>query len=374
MKRLSFALFLLIASLSFGQIDKISFSAGSPEDQDLNAIGQEKDVPKRISMFETFLQKFGSSPMGAAYANWQLSQLYQSSGDLQKAAQCNEKALKAQPKNLDILTAAVTLAQQMNDNAKVFNDAVQGGEAYLSIDTQTKPADVSQEQFDSDVTGDKDSYKSSYFFFQNAAYAAIGGETDAKTRMSYVDRFSAAFPKSGMDDQLTTYAIMSLAEMRDNRRLVQYANKALDKNPDNMPALLLLANMYVDSNDPAELAKAVTYAQRAIVAAKADDPAADKNQKTSAGVGHAIMGRVYAKQGKTQPSIAELKSATTLLKGEDEQQFAIAAYFLGWDYAKLNKLSDARAILTDAANIPGSMQPSIKELLTKVNSARAAGK
>jgi tetratricopeptide (TPR) repeat protein len=262
----------------------------------------------------------------------------------------------------------------MNDNAHIFNYAVQGGEAYASIDKQIKPAEVSQEQFDSDKQGDKDAYKSTYLVFQNVAYAAIGGENDPKMRMNYVERFTAAFPNSGMDDQLTTYAIMALAEMRDNRRLVQYANKALERSPDNMPALLLLANMYVDSNDPAELTKAVTYAQRAIVASKAEDPAADKNQKTSAGVGHAIMGRVYTKQGKTQQSILELKSATTLLKGEDEQQYAIAAYFLGWDYAKLNKLSDARAILTDAANIPGAMQPTIKELLTKVNSARAAGK
>jgi tetratricopeptide (TPR) repeat protein len=374
MKRLSFAIFLLITSISYAQIDKISFSAGSPEDKDLNVISQEKDIQKRTSMYEDFLQKYGSSPMAVAYTDWQLSQLYEGSGDLPKAAQYSEKALQAQPKNLDILTAAVTLAKEMNDNAHIFNYAVQGGEAYASIDKQIKPAEVSQEQFDSDKQGDKDAYKSTYLVFQNVAYAAIGGENDPKMRMNYVERFTAAFPNSGMDDQLTTYAIMALAEMRDNRRLVQYANKALEKSPDNMPALLLLANMYVDSNDPAELTKAITYAQRAIVASKAEDPAADKNQKTSAGVGHAIMGRVYTKQGKTQQSILELKSATTLLKGEDEQQYAIAAYFLGWDYAKLNKLSDARAILTDAANIPGAMQPTIKELLTKVNSARAAGK
>jgi hypothetical protein len=86
------------------------------------------------------------------------------------------------------------------------------------------------------------------------------------------------------------------------------------------------------------------------------------------------LGRVYAKQEKTMPSIAELKSATTLLKGQDEQQYAIAAYFLGWDYAKLKRLTEARSILSDAVSVPGPMQGPTKELLTKVNSARAAGK
>ena len=87
-----------------------------------------------------------------------------------------------------------------------------------------------------------------------------------------------------------------------------------------------------------------------------------------------MVGRAYALQGKNLPSIAELKTATTLLKGADEQQYSIAAYYLGWNYAKLNKLADARSILTEGAAIPGPMQGPIKDLLTKVNSARAAGK
>jgi len=122
------------------------------------------------------------------------------------------------------------------------------------------------------------------------------------------------------------------------------------------------------------LPKAVSYAQKAIVAAKVDDPAADKSHKISAGVGHSVMGRAYAKQSKTLPSISELKSATTLLKGNDEQQYAVAAYYLGWDYAKLNKLTEARAVLSEAAGIPGPVQQPVKDLLTKVNTARAAGK
>jgi hypothetical protein len=134
----------------------------------------------------------------------------------------------------------------------------------------------------------------------------------------------------------------------------------------------MLANTYVEH--PGTAAKAVTYAQKAIVVAKADAPDADKSKKISAGVAHCVIGRAYANEGKTLPSIGELKSATALLKGQDEQQYTVAAYFLGWDYAKLNKLSDARAILTEAAAIPGPMQTPTKDLLAKINSARAAGK
>jgi tetratricopeptide (TPR) repeat protein len=192
--------------------------------------------------------------------------------------------------------------------------------------------------------------------------------------MDYIDKFTTTFPKSKMDEQVTSYAMLSLSELKDNHRLVDYAEKALAANPNNLPALLLLANTYVDSSEPGGLAKAISYAQKAVVAAKADDPAAEKSQKISAGVGHSVMGRAYAKQQKTLPSISELKSATTLLRGNDEQQYAVAAYYLGWDYAKVNKLTEARAILNDAAAIPGPVQQPVKDLLTKVNTARAAGK
>jgi tetratricopeptide (TPR) repeat protein len=367
-------LFVLIAPFVYAQVEKIEIPAGTPEDKDLNLITSEPDEQKKVSMYQDFIQKFASNPIAVAYGNWQLQQYYQGTGDLQKAVEYGDKAVAASPHNLDILTSQVTIAQQMKDIARMFKYSVQGGEAYDSIEKQPKPADVSDEQFASTVASQKAENKNSYDFFENVAFNAIALETDAKTRMDYIERFTSTFPNSKVDDQIASYAMLSLSELKDTRRLIAYAEKALAANPNNLPALLMLANAYVSSPEPGAMGKAVTYAQRAIVVAKADEPDADRSRKVSAGVAHSTVGQVYAKQGKTLPSITELKSATALLKGQDEQQYAVAAYFLGWDYAKLNKLTEARAVLTDAAAIPGPMQPPVKELLTKVNSARAAGK
>jgi tetratricopeptide (TPR) repeat protein len=368
------ALFVSLSAFAFSQIDKIAIPAGTPEDQDLNAISNEQDAQKKISMYQDFLQKYASNPVAVAYANWQLSQSYQSAGDLQKAIECGDKAAAASPHNLDILTSVVTIAQQAKDNTRMFKYSVQGGDAYDSLDKQTKPADMSDEQFASNIASEKEANKSAYEFLQNAAFSVIAAETDAKTRMDYIDKFTTTFPNSKMDDQLASYAMLSLSELKDNKRLTAYAEKALSGNPDNLPALLMLANTYVNSSEPGSLAKAVTYAQRAVVAAKADSPDADPSRKVSAGVAHSTLGQAYAKQEKAVPSITELKSAITLLKGHDEQQYAVAAYFLGFEYAKVNKLTEARAVLNEALAVPGPMQGPTKELLTKVNSARAAGK
>ena len=356
------------------QVDTIVIPAGTPEDNDLNTIANERDAQKKVSMYQDFLQKYASNQAAVAYANWQLSQYYQSAGDLQKALECGDKAIAGSPHNLDILTSQVTISQQLKDNARIFNYSIQGGEAFNSIEKQAKPADMTDEQFASTVASQKDANKNAYDFFEGAAFNGIAGENDAKTRMDYIDKFTVTFPKSKMDEQVTSYAMLSLSQLQDNHRLLSYAEKALVANPNNLPALLLLANNYVDSSEPGALAKAVTYAQKAVVAAKADDPAADKSRKISAGVAHSVVGRAYAKQSKTLSSISELKSATALLKGNDEQQYAVAAYYLGWDYAKINKLTEARAVLNEAAGIPGPVQQPVKDLLTKVNTARAAGK
>lgn len=365
---------VLFSAAVFAQVQKITIPAGTPQDQDLNAIGNEQDAQKKISMYQDFLQKYASDPVAVAYGNWQLAEAYQGSGDSQKALDYGDKAATAESHNVDIMTSVVQIAQQAKDNARMFKYSIEGGKAYDSIDTQAKPADLSDEQFASNKASDKDANNAAYEFFQNTAFAAIAGETDARTRMDEIDKFNATFPQSKLADQITPYAMLSLSELKDNKRLVAYADKELAENPDSIPALLMLANMYVNSSEPGSLAKAATYAQRAIVAAKADAADADARRKASGGAAHSILGQVYAKQEKTLSSITELKSAVALLKGQDEQQFAVAAYFLGFEYAKINKLTEARTVLNEAAAIPGPMQGPVKDLLTKVNSARAAGK
>ena len=375
MKRTYLAVFafLLSSLLVYGQ-DKIVIPAGTPEDQALNAINNEQDAQKRVAMYQDFLEKFSANPVAVAYANWQLSQSHQTSGDLQKAAEYGDKAAAGAPHNIDILVSQVTVAQGLKDNARLFKYAAQGGEAFSMIEKQPKPADVSDEEFKSRVAADVEANKQSYDFFEGAAFTAITAETNAKTRMDYIEKYTPTFPNSKYDEQVASYAMLSLSELRDSHRLITYAEKALAANPNNLPALLLLAGSYLDSAEAGSLAKCITYSQRAIVAAKAEDPSADHTRKVSAGVAHSTLGRAYAKQEKTAQAIAELKSATALLKNQDDQQYAIAGYALGWNYAKINRLSEARAILTDVAATPGPAQQVAKDLLTKVNTARAAGK
>jgi tetratricopeptide (TPR) repeat protein len=365
---------LAVAPLSLTQIESIVIPAGTPEDQALQAITKEPDDQKKLAMYEDFLKQFSSNPAAVAYGNWQLAQAYQGAGDLQKALDYGDKALASAPHSLDILVSQASIAQQLKNNAKLLDYAVRGGEVYNSIGKGAKPEGVSDQDFASQTQAQKDGAKSSYEFMEAAAFNVIVDDTNAKARMSDIDRFTPAFPNSRFDEPVASYAMMSLSELKDTTRVVAYGEKALAANPNNLPALLLLAGTYVEDPKPGGVAKAVTYAQRAVAAAKADAPDADRTHKLSGGVAHSTLGYAYMKQEKTVVAITELKSATALLKGVDDQQYAVALYRLGYAYAKLSHNSEAREVLLEAAKIPGPVQPLSQDLLAKVNAARAKGK
>ena len=375
----SLLLFVLICSAVFipqtkAQVDHIIIAAGTDEDHALASIANEQDPQKKLAFYEDFVQKFSSNPAAVAYGNWQLSQLYQNAGDLQKALEYGDRALTGSPHNLDILVAQASIAQQAKNSAKLMDYSVKGGEVCGSIAKQPKPQGVSDDDFARSVAEEQESSKNSCDFLETSGLNVISSENDAKTRMGYIERFTAAYPNSKVQETVGSLAMDALSEMHDNARLVAYGEKALAANPNSLPALLLMANFYSEDSKPGSAAKAISYSQKAIEVAKADAPDADKGRKLSAGVAYNILGWAYLKQDKSAEAIPQLKSASLLLKGQDDQQYAKALYGLGFAYGKLNKLTEAREVLTEAVKIQGPFQSLSQDLLTKINGARAKGK
>jgi tetratricopeptide (TPR) repeat protein len=365
--------FLFTISQASAQGDRIVIAAGTDEDHALQAITTEQDAQKKLAMYEDFVQKYSANPQAVAYGNWQLAQAYQATGDMPKALDYGDKALGGSPHNLDILVSQVGIAQQAKNNLKLMDYAATGGEVCNAIAKQSKPDGMSDEDFSRKIADEKASAQNNCEFLETSGFNAITAETDPKNRMAEIERFTTAYPESKFSDQVSNYAMYTLGpgQLNDPTRLVSFGEKTLAANPNSLPALLLMANYYADSNSSA---KAITYAQKAIEVAKPDGADPDKSRKLSAGAAHNTIGWAYLKQEKTTAALPELKTAAGLLKGQDEQQYARALYGLGFAYGKLNKLTDAREVLTEAVKIPGPLQAMSQDLLTKVNSARAKGK
>jgi tetratricopeptide (TPR) repeat protein len=364
---------LFFISQASAQIDRIVIAAGTDEDHALQVISSEQDAQKKLALYEDFVQKYSSNPQAVAYGNWQLAQAYEGAGDMPKALEYGDKALTGSPHNLDILVSQTGIAQQAKNNLKLMDYAARGGEICNSIAKQTKPEGMSDDDFARKIAEDKAAAQNNCDFLETSGFNAITAETDPKNRMTEIEKFTAGYPDSKFGEQVSNYAMYTLGpgQLNDQARLVSFGEKTLAANPNSLPALLLMANYYAESNSSA---KAITYAQKAIEVAKADSPEADKSRKLSAGAAHSTIGWAYLKQDKSTAAIPELKTAAGLLKGQDEQQYARTLYGLGFAYGKLNKLTEAREVLTEAVKIPGPLQAMSQDLLTKVNSARAKGK
>jgi tetratricopeptide (TPR) repeat protein len=365
---------LLIALSAESQLQKISIPAGTPEDKALQAAANEADAQKKLAMYQDVVRQFGSNPDAVAFADWQISQYYQNTGDMDQALEFGDQALAATPRNLDILVSQASVAQQKKDNARVMDYAVRGGEVYAAIGKQARPEGMSDQDFASRLEEERAGAKASYEFLEAAAFNVIASQSDARARMGNIERFTPAFPNSRFDEQVASYAMISLSELKDTQRLISYGEKTLQTNPNSLPTLLLLAGAFADDPKPGSLNRATSYAQKAIEVAKADAPDADRSRKLSGGIAHATLGYALMKQDKTPAAAAELKTGASLLKGTDDQQYAIALYRLGYAYAKLNKVTEAREALLEAAKIPGPVQQMSQDLLTKVNAARAKAK
>jgi tetratricopeptide (TPR) repeat protein len=379
MKSRVFFLMLTVAlftKLSSAQLDHIVIAAGTPEDQALQESSKETDPQKKLALYQDFVQKFSSNPAAVAYGNWQISQYYQSGGDFPKALEYGDKALAASPRNLDILVSQAGIAQQMKDDGKIMGYAEKGGLAYESIGKAGKPEGMSDVDFAARASQEKESAKSGHDFLESVSFNAIADEKDARTRMSYIERFTAAFPNSQFQEQVSTYVMYTLGpgQLNDSGRLITFGEKSLAASPNSMPTLLMLATTYVEEAKPASIAKAATYSQKVIGLAKADEADADRSRKLSAGVAHSTLGYAYMKQDKTAAAVPEFKSATALLKGQDDTAYAMALYRLGFAYAKMSKTTEAREVLGEAVKIAGPLQQPSRDLLEKVNSARAKGK
>ena len=363
-RQLILSAFIVLSLAAWSQNVKIAIPAGTPEDKDLSAIAAETDAPKRIAAYEEFIKTYADNKPALAYGEWLLSIQYLSAGDTAKAIEYGDKALAIYPNSLDILVSQAGVAQAMKDNSKVVDYAVRGAAVFHSIATQPKPADLSDADWKSRVSEEQSSSKAGYDFLESAAYSAIASEKDPAKRMTDIERYTPAFPKSQFELQVSQLAVYSLQQLNQPQRVEAYGEKALAANPDSLPTLLMLANAYAE--DPKQIGKAVTYCNKVISLTAGASP--DKNQKLSAGVAHSTLGYVYLKQDKLAAAVPELKTAVSLLQ-EDPQAQQAALLRLGFAYAKQNNKADAVTVLQKAAAIDGPYQAQAKETLAKVTAA-----
>lgn len=368
MKLLRYLLPIALLAPSLFAQSKIIIPAGTPEDKALTEISQQSDPEKRVSMLEDFVKRYANNPAAVAYGNWQLSQQYVNS-DPAKALDYGDKALAAMPDVLDILQTQTDLSQQIKDYGKVVDYATRGAVVVKAIDKQPKPDGVSEGDWKSQIAAQKAAAAPIYDYMAAAAYNAMAAEQDPKKRIAEIERFTEAFQGSKMADNADVLAVQTYMELNDMVKLTSFGEKSLAADPNNTALLTLLANAFAEDPKGANLAKADTYARKAIELLKADTTAQAANREIEEGFDHEILGYTLLRQEKTAAAIQELKTASAMVKG-DSAKYSVVLYRLGFAYAKDRQNANARQVLTEAAKVDGPFKDASKELLAKLGPSR----
>ena len=368
---------LLLAFFSLATLAQvkttIAIPAGTPEDQAIQAITSESDAQKRTPMLEEFVQKFSSNPAAVAYGNWQLAQNAVTAGKLEQALAYGDKALAAMPDVLDILVSQADIAQQLKNSAKVVDYAARGAAVVASVARQPKIEGLSDEDWARRLDEQKKSLQPNLDYLEVSAYNAITAEQNKQKRMQEINQFLPAFPASKFAQPVTTLAIVTLQELKDVAGLAAFGDKVLATSPNDIRLLTVLANAYADDPSGVHLAKATTYARRAIELEAKQGSSADASMKSLAGLAHSVLGYALLRENKFQPAATELRTATLMLKGSPPD-LAAALYRLGFAYAKMERAADATKALTEAAEIEGPYQPLARDLLARIRAARAGAR
>jgi tetratricopeptide (TPR) repeat protein len=278
-----------------------------------------------------------------------------------------DKALAAMPDVIEILASQIDLAQQLKDSTKVVDYAARGATVFNNLDKQAKAAEMSPQDFATQIATQKESLKPTYQYMEVAGYNAITGEKDSSRRMKEIEKYMGAFPDSQFGESLATLAVMTLQENKDTAGLSAFGDKMLAKNPNDLRLLIVLASAY--SSSPEHMAKAGTYARRAVELQKTKTADASPTDRKLAGVAHSVLGRVLLQESKFPAAATELKTATALLQDSPED-LAGAWYYLGFAYAKMERAADAINALTEAGKIQGPYQQPANDLLAKIKAAR----
>jgi tetratricopeptide (TPR) repeat protein len=369
---LSFAAILLSASAASAQMGKtVSVNAGTPEDKALSEIYATPDGPEKIALLDKFMADFGKGDL-ELLADQLYASSYVAQKNYAKAYEYGQKALALDPDNLSTAVTLVHAADEQGDIAKLFDAAGHANTIVTRYKASPPPVGMSKENWEQQKQGILRGAQDDISYLQNATFNAAYKLTDSKSRASYMDRFAKDFPDSSYAINAREQVAFSEEQAQNFPKMMEAAQAVLAADPKNVDMLILLSDFWSERGQ--QLDKAGDYAQRAIdILSKAPKPeGADEAQwqqqiSMQKGLAYSALGQVYVNQTFNVQAVNAFRQASPLLKS-NPVSYARNQYRLGYTLAKMQKIPEARAALTEAASIDSPYRALAQQTLAKIGS------
>jgi tetratricopeptide (TPR) repeat protein len=368
---ISIIAFLLTATTASAQMGKtISVNAGTPEDKALAEIYAAPDGPEKIALLDKFTAEFGKGDM-ELLADQLYAGTYLAQKNYVKTYEYAQKALTLDPDNLSTAVTLVHAAEEQGDTAKIFDAAERANAIVINFKSAAPPAGMSKENWEQQKQGILRGAQDDISYYQNATFNAAYKLTDSKSRAGYMERFAKDFPNSPYAVNAREQIAFSEEQAQNFPKMMDAAQAVLAADPKNVDMLVLLSDYWSEKGQ--QLDKAGEYAQKAIdILSKqqkpegVDDAQWQQQVSMQKGLAYSALGEVYVNQTFNAQAINAFRQATPLLKS-NPTSYARNQYRLGYTLAKMQKIPEARAALTEAASIDSPYRALAQQTLAKIS-------
>jgi tetratricopeptide (TPR) repeat protein len=373
-------LLTVAAGSATAQIGKsVSVAAGTPEDKALTDIYAATDGPDKIALLDKFMADYGKGDL-ELLGDQLYVQSYLAQKNYAKVYEYGDKALALDPDNFSTSVIMVHAAEEQGDTAKLFDAGQKVAAIVMRYKAAPAPEGTAAETWTAQRQVVLKTVEGDLGYVQYALLNAAYKTSNAAARAALLERYAATFPDSTYTVSAREQTAIAYQQAQNAPKMLAAAQNLLASNPDDISMLILLADTWC--NDTVHLDKAAAYAQHALdllaQAKKPDNVDDDQWQKQVAlqkGLAYSSLGEVNVNKGgtRTAQAIDQFKQASPLLKS-DTFSYAQNQYRLGFTLAKLQRIPEARVVLTEVVGLDSPYKSRALDTLNKIGGPVSSGK
>ena len=383
MLRLRFLVILLAAGFFAAvplraQIGKTIFvSAGSEADHQLNDISAATDPAAKLKLIDAFSAAHPDGDL-QILADEQYVNYYLNAKQYDKVFEYGDKFFALDPDNFQNAVNMVRAANEKGDIDRLFAAGEKASGILQRFKAQPPPAGANADAWKAEQQQKLDSVKDNQDYIEQSLMNAAYQQKDANKKAALLVRFANLFPDSPNAGQALGAAAVTYQQAPNRPKMLETANGALEKDPNNIGILLLLADDYSEKGE--QLDKAEAYAKKAASlcdSAKKPEGVSDadwqKQMNLQKGLAFSALGQIDLQKKLNPAAVDSLTKAAPLLKG-NAAVYARNQYRLGFAYLNIKNTAGAKQAFTDAASVDSPYKAPAQEKLKGIAAAKAPAK
>lgn len=329
------------------------------------------DENERIELMKKFRELFPKHE-ACAWITEQLQIAYLSRKQFDESMAEGERLLSLDGLDLDAIWRSVKAAETKGDEGALKKWREIQDRAAKGLLASPEPAEAAKkEQY-------RQMREMAEALFRNEEYAAyqrVSALSEHGERQAALAKFEETYPKSLYLRNLLLDNLRQARQTGDPRSMIESAEKLLSSDGDNPEALLLVAQLTLQSHQGAD--KPIRYANRVLAwvrSAKKPEGQSDGDWEREKGTytttAYTVLGSAYLSQQEWTKVDQALRQALPGIVSGGGQGLAAALFYLGWANYQLERYGEAGKFFTECAQYQSEFQTQAWQNVTTLKRER----